>query len=70
MVRGLDPPVCDRCNVRTTVKHIAVECGKYTASRRKYYSNPSLTTMLRETEKFSLNRLVSYLQEIDILSNI
>ena len=70
MVRGLDPPICDRCNVHTTVKHVLVECGKYTASRRKYYSNPSLTTMLRETNKFSLSRHVSYLQEIDILNNI
>ena len=70
MVRGLDPPVCDRCSVLTTVKHIFVECGKYIAPRRKYYNNASLTTMLRETDNFSLNKLVSCLQEIDILNSI
>ena len=70
MVRGLDPPVCDRCNVRITVKHILVECRKYIATRRKYYNNPSLITMLREADNFSLNRLLSYLQEIDILDKI
>ena len=70
MGRGLDPPICDKCNVRITVKHTLVECRKYIASRRKYYNNPSLTTMLRETNNFSLNRLVLYLQEIDFLNNI
>ena len=70
MVRGIDPPVCDRCSVQVTVKHILIECEKFTAARRKYYNNPSLSTMLRETDEFSLNRLISYLQEIGILNNI
>ena len=70
MVSGMDPPICNRCNVQLTVKHVLVECRKYTASRRKYFNNPSLTTMLRETDSFSLDRLVLYLQEIDLLSDI
>ena len=70
MVSGMDPPICSRCNVQLTVKHVLVECRKYTASRRKYFNNPSLTTMLRETDSFSLDRLVLYLQEIDLLSDI
>ena len=70
MVRGLDPPVCDRCNVRMTVKHILLECRKYIAARRKYYNHPSLITMLREADDFSLNRLLLFLQETDILNKI
>ena len=70
MVRGTDPPYCNRCNVRITVKHVLVECQKYTAVRRKYYNSPTLITMLRETDNFSLYRLISYLQETNILSTI
>ena len=70
MARGMDPPICNRCNKQITVKHILVECRKFIASRRKYFNNPSLINMLRETNEFSLNRLVLYLQEIKVLNDI
>ena len=70
MVKGKDPPICNRCNSQITVNHVLVECRKYDAARRKYFSNPSLASMLKETDNFSIDRLILYLQEIDILNKI
>ena len=65
-----DPPQCNRCNAAVTVKHLLVECRKYSHIRRKYYSNPTLSTMLEETKNFSLSKLVLYLQETDLFNKI
>ena len=70
MERGTDPPMCDRCNTQITVKHILVESTKFTAIRRKYYNNPSVISMLKETNEFSINKLWMYLQEIDLVRKI
>ena len=70
MARGMDPPICNRCNKQFTVNYISVECQKFIVSRRKYFNNPSLINMLSETDEFSLIRLVLYLQEIKVLNNI
>ena len=71
LMQGLtDPPMCDRCNRTITVKHILVECRKYTTIRNKYFRNPTLVTMLGEHQYFSVNKLVQFLKETNLFNHI
>jgi len=66
---GTNPPMCNRCNMHITVKHILVECPKFQLAIRKYYNNPSLVNMLKETDKFSTNKIMC-LQDIYLTNQI
>lgn len=53
MEGGTNPSVWDRYEVHTAVKHVMVECLKCFMTHKKYYSNPSIMTMLKETDDIS-----------------
>ena len=68
-----DPPECDSCRCSITVKHLLLDCRKYSAIRSnfsKYYNNPSLTEFLAEGDGFCLEKLVSYLKEAGLYDKI
>lgn len=50
MIDETNPTMCNRGNVYITVKHILVEYPKILAILRKYCNNPSMITMLKETD--------------------
>jgi len=64
------PPNCEQCNQPISVKHILVECRKYSRIRNKYYHNANLSEMLGNANNFSAYKLYLFLQETDILSKI
>ena len=65
-----NPPECERCRRPITVKHIMVECRKFAAIRNKYYNNPTLSRMLGNDDKLGIPKLMSYLRETNLLSQI
>ena len=65
-----NPPECERCREPVTVKHLLLECRKYSQVRNKYFSNPTLLDMLAESDNFSVNRTISFLRETDLLAKI
>ena len=50
-----NPPKYERCREIITVKHLLLECRKYTKERNKYFNNPSLSDMLAESDNFLLD---------------
>ena len=59
-----NPPECKSCRVPITVKHILVECRKFTRIQNKYYNNPTLSNMLAESSNFSITNIVKYLKKM------
>ena len=71
LMRGeREPPECDRCQSTLTVKHLLLECRKYTTIRNKYYNNPTLSDMLAEGNNFSVSRLTTFLKEANLFHRI
>ena len=71
LMRGqIDPPECDTCRCPITVKHLLLDCRKYSAVRSRYYNNPSLSDVLGEGESFRLDKLTSFLNETGLLKKI
>ena len=65
-----DPPECDTCRCPITVKHMLLDCGKYSTVRSSYYNNPSLAEILAEGDGFCLDKLISYLKETGLYDKI
>ena len=65
-----DPPECDRCRQPTTVKHILLECRKFTTIGNKYYNNPTLMDLLGNIDNHAVTKLIAYLQESGIFTKI
>ena len=63
-------PECERCREPVTVKHLLVECRKYTQVRNKYFRNPNLLEMLAESANFSVNKTISFLRETGLLAKM
>ena len=71
LMEGLtNPLICETCRVSVTVEHLLVHCRKYTATRNKYFNNPSLADMLTETSGYSPTKLLEFLRETEILNKI
>ena len=65
-----NPPECERCRKIVTVKHLLLECRKYTQVRNKYFSNPTLLDILGESSNFSINKIIGFLKETGLLAKI
>ena len=65
-----EPPECNRCRVTITVKHLLLECRKYVTIHNKYIRNPTLSDMLAESNDFSIDKLVLYLEEANLFHQI
>ena len=65
-----NPPECEICSVRITVKHLLLECRKYTQARNRYFSNPTLSDILSESGNFSTDKIISFLRETNLLTKI
>ena len=71
LMQGLsDPPECDICSCPITVKHLLLDCRKFSAIRSKYYNNPSLSEILAEGKGFCPETLINYLKESGIFNKI
>ena len=65
-----NPPECETCRETVTVKHLLLDCRKYTQARNKYISNLTLSDILAEGDKFSVDKIISFLRETNLLAKI
>ena len=68
-------PVCDQCNLPVTVSHILIDCSKYSEKRNEYFQplvqqGLTLNLLLAESDTFSIDRIIKFLTDIDILNHI
>ena len=79
MERFAKPSECESCRVPITVKHLLVECRKFTTIRNKYYNNPIqedwviiilVMDMLAESSNFCVTKIMKYRKETDLFSKI
>ena len=67
------PPYCDNCIVPLTIKHLLIECPDYQDERLHYFgAGATLNSVLGEPEQgnFSIDNLVNYLTDINIINEI
>ena len=69
ILEGGDPPVCDDCAITLSVKHILVECPKFSCQRQKYnFDGRSICQILGD--EADVEALISFLREILIFNEI
>lgn len=64
-----EPPLCDVCGVRTTIKHILTECAKY----QKQRTENEISEVLSETlgpQPIEINKLLNFLTQTDLSNNL
>lgn len=69
LMDGTPQTVCDRCFVPLSMKHILIECYKYSNERRRTFGNVNLTmkTLLIENDTSVGGPLYRYIRSIGIL---
>ena len=63
-------PHCRICNVQVTVKHILCECRDFNQQRHIYLKNKSLLDILSDSFQFSLNRILMFLRQTNLINKI
>ena len=63
-------PICDRCNVPITIKHIFNECHKYTRERNLYLGKYKSIEALKSSENFPKSNILTFLKETKLLDEI
>ena len=63
-------PHCRICNVQLTVKHILCECRDFSQQRHIYLKNKSLLDILSDSFQFSLNRILMFLRQTNLINKI
>ena len=63
-------PHCRICNVQLTVKHILCECRDFNQQRHIYLKNKSLLDILSDSFQFSLNRILMFLRQTNLINKI
>ena len=58
------------CNVQLTVKHILCECRDFNQQRHIYLKNKSLLDILSDSFQFSLNRILMFLRQTNLINKI
>ena len=69
LMEGGDPPICESCQVRVTVKHFLIECPKYLRERNLYFGrSPKINIILGDD--FNIAKLVGFLSKTNIFNQI
>ena len=70
LMANKDPPKCNECQTRITVRHILLNCRKYLGPRLKYFgSSPKLKIVLGDDEINTI-KLFRFLEETDLFKEI
>ncbi|KAG8290902.1 hypothetical protein J6590_108256 [Homalodisca vitripennis] len=64
-----DPPVCDTCDTVITVKHVLVDCPRYSVHRRNSNLPASLNDILCDDET-ATQRLLCFLNTTSLINKI
>ena len=75
LMEGRAAPICAHCNVQVTVKHILIDCHRFTRQHNRwfrYLDNNSLTldNLLGESDKLDVNSIMGYLRDIGLLNKL
>jgi len=62
LLRGLDPPHCNHCNVVLSIRHMFLDCRGYNHLRQRYNIPNDMASLLGD-EPGMLRRVFSYLRE-------
>jgi hypothetical protein len=60
-----DPPICETCGIEVTIKHILIDCYKYSDSRSKQHLPQQLSEALQPDLQSNIN-IINYLKDINI----
>ena len=63
-------PVCERCGARQSITHLFMQCPRLKRTRERYFGKKELREILGDTEENSINKVITYLQEIEVLNKI
>ena len=63
-------PLCNICQVQLTVKHILVECRKYSLFRNILFRTPTLKGILSENPRFSALNIFKFLKIYKLFDKI
>lgn len=69
ILKGEQPPVCERCGVTLNVQHILIDCPKHTDERRQHKLGLNLRECL-SNEDSNIKRVLSYVRSINLLNKI
>ncbi|KAL4136142.1 hypothetical protein QTP88_007706 [Uroleucon formosanum] len=64
-----DPPTCESCGVEFTVKHILIDCFKYSDSRSKHHIPQQLSEALQPDLQSNIN-IINFIKEIKLYNLI
>ena len=64
-----NPRMCEICRCQVSIKHIFVDCPKYHVHRRIFKEN-KLESILSENKHFSLNNILKFLKQTNLLNTI
>ena len=66
-----DPPAqCERCGAHQSVAQFMKECGRMRPMREKHFGNKEIQEILGNGPKSSIQKVISYLQEVNLLNKI
>ena len=65
-----DPPLCDTCNKTMTVKHLIIECVKYSDQRKRCNIGQSLKDALNKQSLENMKNIISFLKNCYLYDRI
>ena len=61
LLKGEIQPVCEACHSLLTVKHILVDCTRYSAARQRYFGVATLKDVF---ENVASRNIIAYVKDI------
>jgi len=67
LLKGESQPVCKVCHFLLTVKHLLVDCTRYSATRQKYFK---VNTLKDVFENVASRNIIAYVKDIGFYNRI
>ena len=64
-----NPPICEECNCHISIKHILIDCPKY-SRYRGVFKNQLLENILAENKDFSFYNILTFLKQTNLLNKL